>query len=32
MSGNDTSHYQSTMKTYEITNLDKNVKIYTEMQ
>ena len=26
LNGNDSSHYQSMAKTYEITNLDKNVK------
>ena len=26
LNGNDLSHYQSMAKTYEITNLDKNVK------
>ena len=26
LAGNDTSHYQSTVKTYEFTKLDKNVK------
>ena len=26
LAGNDTSHDQSTVKTYEITKIDKNVK------
>ena len=26
LAGNDTSHYQSTVQTYEITKIDKNVK------
>ena len=26
MAGNDSSHYQSTVKPYEITKIDKNVK------
>ena len=26
LAGNDSSHYQSTVKTYEITKIDKNVK------
>ena len=26
LAGNDTSHYQLTVKTYEFTKLDKNVK------
>ena len=26
VNGNDSSHYQSMAETYEITNLDKNVK------
>ena len=30
LAGNDTSHYQSTVKTYETTKLDKNVKFTLE--
>ena len=30
LAGNDTSHYQLTVKTYEFTKLDKNVKFTLE--
>ena len=32
LAGNDSSHDQSTMKTYEITKIDNKYEIYAEMQ